>query len=103
MHICSKNISLVLLLLIFTNKHNLMIAQKIEHEANTISAQQYLLDYEKEITQDPATGTVPRERLQAGLQQILQQQQAKVQGAIPTMVWKERGPKNLPGLYGVCY
>jgi len=74
-----------------------MFAQKIEHEANTISAQQYLLDYEKEITQDPATGTVPRERLQAGLQQILQQQQAKVQGAIPTMVWKERGPKNLPG------
>ncbi len=74
-----------------------MFAQKIEHEANTISAQQFLLDYEKEITQDPATGTVPRERLQAGLQQILQQQQAKVQGAIPTMVWKERGPKNLPG------
>src|SRR5688572_5906449 len=56
---------------------------------------------EIEFTKDPATNTVPRERLQIAYQyaEQLRSQSAnnRVMGAIPDMIWQERGPKNVGG------
>ncbi len=56
---------------------------------------------EVEFTKDLSTNTVPRERLKAALlyAQSLRQQNPtnRVAGAIPGMIWQERGPKNVGG------
>lgn len=56
---------------------------------------------ETERTMDPATGTVPRERLLAGIRymEALQQQQSanRMMGALPGVNWTERGPSNCGG------
>lgn len=56
---------------------------------------------EVEFTKDLATNTVPRERLKFALAyaEELRVQAAgnRVAGAIPNMIWQERGPKNVGG------
>jgi PKD repeat protein len=56
---------------------------------------------ETERTKDPATGTVPRERLLKAMEymSLLQQQQSsnRMMGAIAGINWYERGPKNCGG------
>jgi len=56
---------------------------------------------EIEFTKDLATNDVPRERLRAALlyAEALRKQSAtnRVAGAIPGMIWQERGPKNVGG------
>ncbi len=54
--------------------------------------------HEVEITKDPKTGTVPRERLlQAFDYMRTLQSQSKVLGAIFGITWRERGPSNVGG------
>lgn len=53
---------------------------------------------EKELTKDPATGTVPRERILTA--RAVQQQrfaQQALSRAVPGMQWQERGPNNVGG------
>jgi PKD repeat protein len=54
---------------------------------------------EKELTQDPNTGDVPRERLLAAwqYQQQLIAKQGSGKAAIPGVSWTERGPNNCGG------
>ncbi|MEP7168047.1 MAG: hypothetical protein ABI855_01625, partial [Bacteroidota bacterium] len=56
---------------------------------------------EFELTKDPATNNVPRERLYAAYQQMQQRltngANLHVAGAIPGMTWVERGPNNFGG------
>jgi PKD repeat protein len=56
---------------------------------------------EFELTKDPATNTVPRERLYAAYQQMQRRKgngaNLHVLGAIPGMTWVERGPNNFGG------
>ncbi|HKR06766.1 MAG TPA: PKD domain-containing protein [Bacteroidia bacterium] len=56
---------------------------------------------EFELTKDPATNTVPRERLYAAYNQMQQRKGSganlHVAGAIPGMNWVERGPNNFGG------
>lgn len=62
-----------------------------------------LAEQERLRTQDPATGTVPYERLDAARQQINRQQATTngapsgTNGAIPNVTWQERGPGNAGG------
>lgn len=51
---------------------------------------------EIELTKDPATNTVPRERLYAAYLKT-QQNGFRTSAAIPGMIWKERGPDNCGG------
>lgn len=57
--------------------------------------------HEFELTKDPATNTVPRERLIAAVEYAESLRagmpQGRVAGAIPDMNWIERGPKNVSG------
>lgn len=59
------------------------------------------IQQEVEFTKDPATGTVPKERLIAAYNYAEQMRTAavngRVAGAIPGMSWIERGPKNVGG------
>ena len=54
---------------------------------------------EKELTHDPNTGDVPRERLLAAwqYQQQLLARQGSGKAAIPGVSWTERGPNNCGG------
>ncbi len=55
---------------------------------------------EIELTKDLSTNTVPRERLQFAYEyaeQLRNTNNGRVNGAIPGMNWKERGPKNVGG------
>ena len=56
---------------------------------------------EFEMTKDPATNTVPRERLSAAKAYIEslrnQSADAKIAGTIPGITWQERGPNNCGG------
>ena len=58
------------------------------------------MKHEFEITRDPATGTVPRERLFAAMRYVDQlrasSQNNRVAGAL-SMNWQERGPANVGG------
>lgn len=59
-------------------------------------------EHEFELTKDPATGTVPSERLLSALNYANQLRQhttanGRVMGAIPGMNWTERGPNNVGG------
>jgi hypothetical protein len=62
-----------------------------------------LAEQERQRTQDPATGTVPYERLNAARQQINSQlaatngTPATTNGGIPNVTWQERGPGNVGG------
>lgn len=92
----SKHIWSLLLLIVICktnhaqNKHQYVL----EH---TLPNPQLSAEYEYDLTKDPATGTVPRERLLDGMNTIKAQQAMKVLGPIPGISWKERGPKNQPG------
>ncbi|MBK8846903.1 MAG: T9SS type A sorting domain-containing protein [Bacteroidetes bacterium] len=91
-----KHIWLLLLLFLFCK---INIAQSnhqyvLEHN---LPNPQLNAEYEHELTKDPATGMVPRERLLEGMKLIEGQQSMKVLGPIPGLSWKERGPKNQPG------
>jgi PKD repeat protein len=59
------------------------------------------IQQESELTRDPATNTVPKERLIAAYNYAEQLRSAavngRVAGAIPGMSWLERGPKNVGG------
>jgi PKD repeat protein len=59
------------------------------------------VEQEIELTRDPATGTVPRERLVSALAyaEALRQQavNGRMAGAIPGLNWTERGPNNVGG------
>ncbi len=59
------------------------------------------MEQEFETTKDPATNTVPRERLKAAKEYmdvlIAGAAGAKLAGAIPGMNWQERGPNNFGG------
>lgn len=57
------------------------------------------MQYEFDITRDPATMTVPRERLVAALEytRMLQQSANRMTGALPGFSWIERGPDNVAG------
>jgi PKD repeat protein len=56
---------------------------------------------EVELTKDPATGKVPRERLYTAYlysEQLVNQNQAyRISAAIPGVKWQERGPDNVAG------
>lgn len=53
--------------------------------------------YEFEMTKDVALGYVPRERLAQALEYTQMLQETAVRGAIPDVVWTERGPNNVSG------
>lgn len=57
----------------------------------------YYARYEFEMTKDVALGYVPRERLAAALEYTRKLQENAVRGAIPDIVWTERGPNNVSG------
>lgn len=60
---------------------------------------------EKEMTMDPKTGDVPKDRLFAAWDYMrkLQQQQGYGKAAIPGITWTERGPNNCGGrTRGIC-
>ncbi|MES2781095.1 MAG: hypothetical protein V4651_14475, partial [Bacteroidota bacterium] len=52
---------------------------------------------EKEMTMDPATGEVPRERLVEAWKYMKSLERKKFKSAIPGIVWTERGPNNQGG------
>lgn len=53
--------------------------------------------FEKEITMDPATGEVPRERLLEAWRYLKTLERKRFKAAIPGIVWTERGPNNQGG------
>jgi PKD repeat protein len=59
------------------------------------------MELEFELTKDPTTNTVPRERLLSAAQYIKSLQNtsssSKIAGAIPGVNWQERGPSNFGG------
>jgi len=59
------------------------------------------MEYEAQITKDPALGYVPYERILVAKQQMMQRlagmPEGKVTGAIPGINWTERGPDNVGG------
>ncbi len=57
------------------------------------------MQHEFELTKDPATNTIPTERLMVALEYMrtLQSETNKVAGAIPGVNWTERGPNNFGG------
>lgn len=52
---------------------------------------------EKEMTMDPATGEVPRERLLEAWKYMKSLERKQFKAAIPGIVWTERGPNNQGG------
>ncbi len=52
---------------------------------------------EKEMTQDPETRDVPKERLFAAYAYMQQLQNSRYKAAIPGVIWTERGPNNNGG------
>ncbi len=70
-------------------------------EAKKLSKQQEIKDrlaQEKEMTEDPALGYVPRKALIKAREKTQQQINEMIQkAAIPNVVWNERGPNNVGG------
>lgn len=91
---------------ISNSEHNTSAAKKQikENENAHISLKDRMdlaMKQEFELTKDPATNTVPRERLLLAHKYIndLQSQasSSKIAGAIPGVNWQERGPNNCGG------
>ncbi len=55
------------------------------------------IEFEVQMTKDPALGYVPRERLLKAFNQMKAMQAKKTRSAIPGVVWTERGPNNIGG------
>ena len=75
--------------------------KKIEKYGTMRDRMDLAMELEFELTKDPSTNTVPRERLLVAKNYIesLQQQSGnnKIAGAIPGVNWQERGPNNCGG------
>ena len=52
---------------------------------------------EVQLTKDPLLGYVPRERLMDAVEYAKEQKNSGTRGAIPGIIWKERGPNNVGG------
>src|SRR5438552_18829108 len=91
--------------LFFFNPHSQSIRVSFS-EKKLLSTDKDLLDedqmdlaaqQEVQLTKDPLLGFVPRERLMHAIQYAEEQQNAETRGAIPGIIWKERGPNNVGG------
>src|SRR5690349_14356318 len=52
---------------------------------------------EAQLTKDPVLGYVPRERLMHAIEYAEEQKLSGTRGAIPGIIWSERGPNNVGG------
>ncbi len=59
-----------------------------------------IAEFERDMTMDPATQTIPSERLLIAMDyaQSLRKNQQKTRAAVSEMVWSERGPNNFGGV-----
>lgn len=78
-------------------KHEMMEKEEEEGGIPLQDRMDLAWQQEKEMTMDPKTGDVPRERLYSAWLYMKSRQQGFGKAAIPNVEWEERGPNNQGG------